>query len=210
VNVYRFAAPHRSTVRFGPEYRAEAFVVPAAHDETLLVSAAFTTSAGGAPLVARALRGNVYVRAAAHRLGATIVCQDAALAEAEGLDELRGTRWTGEHTRGALTPSDGAVVRVRDWVRRSGGPPLRPARGAVREWRPRAQLSVWEMHTRDCPTCRRAHADAQAAGTVLLGASVAAAAAGHVGVALALAALSEACRAAVRWLEVFDVDFHAP
>ena len=40
----------------------------------------------------------------------------------------------------------------------AGGPPLKPTeKSDVRRWRARHKISVWEMHTRDCPTCRRAH-----------------------------------------------------
>jgi hypothetical protein len=142
-----------------------------------------------------------------HRLGSAIVCQDAVLAEADGLDDLRGERWTGERIRGGLTSSDGAVVRLRSWMRKSGGPPLQPARDEVRRWEVRRRLSVWEMHTRDCPTCRRAHADSAATAKVLLGVSAAAAAAGHLPASLSLLLISEFSRQTSRWFEEFDVRF---
>jgi len=209
VNSYQFTAPHRTTVRFGPEFQLQGFIVPASYDETLLVSAAFSKSGPG--VGGRLLKGtqlaNPFLTAVLHRLGTTTVCQDAVLAEADGLDDLRGERWTGEKTRGGLTSSDGAVHRLRGWMRRSGGPPLRPARDDVKRWQPRHQLSVWEMHTRDCPTCRRAHDDAKATAKVLLVASVAAAASGQLPTALALVAHAELSRAVSRWFEVFDVRF---
>jgi hypothetical protein len=39
--------PRDHAVRFGDMYRAEGFIVPVSHDETLLVSAAFSTPAPG-------------------------------------------------------------------------------------------------------------------------------------------------------------------
>ena len=133
--------------------------------------------------------------------------QDAVLAEADGLDDLRGERWTGEQAEGRLTPSDGAVVRLRSWMRRSGGPPLMPATEDVKRWKVRRHLSVWEMHTRDCPTCRRAHDDAAATAKVLLAVSLAAAAGGLSTAALALLLTSEVSRQTALWFEEYDVKF---
>ena len=138
VNSYRFLAPHRTTVRFGPAYRAEGFLVPTAADETLLVSAAFsvpgcaavrpvpprapTPSAAaltldharhaprrpglGGNLLKAAQRANPFLTAILHRTGVKIVCQDAVLAEADGLDDLRGEVHThrGSHPRVARWP----------------------------------------------------------------------------------------------------------
>ena len=209
INSYSFTAPHRTTVRFGPAYRAEGFIVPASYDETLLVSAAFSTPGpgiGGNIMIA-AQRANPFLTAALHRLGTTIVCQDAVLAEADGLDDLRGERWTGEKMSGGLTESDGAVVRLRSWMRRSGGPPLQPVHDDVKRWSVRHRLSVWEMHTRDCPTCRRAHADSAATAKALLAISVAAAASGQVPAAITLFMTSEISRQTSLWFEHFDVKF---
>jgi hypothetical protein len=188
----------------------EAFLVPSAHDETLLVSSAFSmpTPGLGGTFLRNAQRGNPLLVAVLHRLGAGVVCQDAALAEAEGLDELRGERWTGERTKGGLTTADGAVIRTRKWLRRSGGPPLQPTSPeAVRRWRVRRHLSVWEMHTRDCPTCRRAHDDAEFTAKALLGVSAVAAAAGHVPAAISLLGTAELSRATANWFETFEVRF---
>jgi len=209
VNSYRFQAPHRSTVRFGPAYRAEAFIVPAAYDETLLVSAAFSTPSPGigGELLKGAQRANPFLTAVLHRLGTTIVCQDAVLAEADGLDDLRGERWTGERTRAGLTEADGAVVRIRKWLRRSGGPPLMPDYQDVKRWETRRRLSVWEMHVRDCPTCRRAHDDAAATSKVLLAISLAAAASAQLPSAIALLLTSEISRQTALWFEEYDVRF---
>ena len=209
VNSYRFMAPHRTTVCFGTDLRAEGFVVPSAHDETLLISAAFSTSLSLEVISCmRHVRlANPFLTAVMHRLGASVVCQDAVLIEAEGLDELRGDRWTGERTRGGLTPPDGAVHRLRGWIRRSGGPPLRPSRDAVRDWTPRRSVSVWHMHTRDCPTCRRAHRDAKATSRGMLVVGLAFAASGHVALSLACLAHAEFSRGIERWFEEFDVDF---
>ena len=149
VNSYRFLAPHRTTVRFGPAYRAEGFLVPTAADETLLVSAAFSVPGPGlgGNLLKAAQRANPFLTAILHRTGVKIVCQDAVLAEADGLDDLRGERWTGERTSGGLTASDGAVVRLRKWLRRSGGPPLKPTeKSDVRRWRARPPLGVGDAH----------------------------------------------------------------
>ena len=63
------------------------------------------------------------------------------------------------------------------------------------------------MHTRDCPTCRRAYEDSKATAKVLLVVSVAAAASGQLPTALALVAHAELSRAVSRWFEVFDVRF---
>ena len=210
VNSYRFLAPHRTTVRFGPAYRAEGFLVPTAADETLLVSAAFSVPGPGlgGNLLKAAQRANPFLTAILHRTGVKIVCQDAVLAEADGLDDLRGERWTGERTSGGLTASDGAVVRLRKWLRRSGGPPLKPTeKSDVRRWRARHKISVWEMHTRDCPTCRRAHDDAEATAKVLLVAAAAAAASGELAAAVTLLMTSELSRRTALWFETEDVKF---
>ena len=212
VNSYLFRAPHRSTVKFGPSFGFEAFIVPATHDETLLISAAFSTPApgSGANLLRSAQVANPILAAVLHRLGAGVVCQDAALAESEGLDDLRGERWTGERTPGGMTTSDGAVLRVRKWLRRTGGPPLTPLqRDEVRRWEPRRHISVWEMHTRDCPTCRRAHDDAQFTSKVLLGVSTAAAAAGNLPAAISMLGVAELSRGTAHWFRNFDVRFDA-
>ena len=209
VNSYRFLAPHRTTVRFGPAYRAEGFIVPAAYDETLLVSAAFSTPGPGigGNIMIGAQRANPFFTALLHRLGTTIVCQDAVLAEADGLDDLRGERWTGERMRNGLTESDGAVIRLRSWLRRSGGPPLMPVKDEVKQWRHRKRLSVWKMHVRDCPTCRRAHDDAEATAKVLLAMSLAAAASGQLPAAIALFLNAEVSRQTALWFEYYDVKF---
>jgi hypothetical protein len=109
--------------------------------------------------------------------------------------------------RGGLTESDGAVVRLRSWMRRSGGPPLQPVHDDVKRWSVRHRLSVWEMHTRDCPTCRRAHADSAATAKALLAISVAAAASGQVPAAITLFMTSEISRQTSLWFEHFDVKF---
>ena len=209
VNSYRFVAPIATTARFGNSYRAEGFIVPGAYDETLLVSAGFSTPSPGlgGRLLVGAQRQNPFLTAVLHRLGTAIACQDAVLAEADGLDDLRDERWTGEQAKGGLTTSDGAVKRVRMWLRRSGGPPLQPAREDVKRWAVRDRLSVWEMHVKHCPTCRRAHDDAAFTAKVLLGFSAAAAASGQLAPALALAATSEASRVTSEWFETFDVNF---
>ena len=209
VNSYHFRAPHRTTVRFGPSYRAEGFIVPAAYDETLLVSAAFSVPepGRGAHFIKSMQQANPFLTAVLHRLGTTVVCQDAVLAEADGLDNLRGERWTGERAKGGLTDSDGAVIRLRTWMRRTGGPPLMPASDDVKRWKVRRELSVWEMHTRDCPTCRRAHDDSAATAKVLLAFSIAAAASGLLPAALALLLNSEISRQTSRWFETYDVKF---
>lgn len=211
VNSYTFRAPHRTTVRFGPAYRAEGFIVPTAYDETLLVSAAFSTPGPGigGNMMKHAQRANPFLTALLHRLGTTIVCQDAVLAEADGLDDLKGERWTGELLKPApaLTESDGAVIRLRSWMRRTGGPPLMPAENDVKRWKVRRQLSVWEMHTRDCPTCRRAHDDAAATAKALLVFSLAAAASAQLPAALSLLVTSELSRQTSLWFESYDVKF---
>ena len=210
VNSYRFLAPHRTTVRFGPAYRAEGFLVPTAADETLLVSAAFSVPGPGlgGNLLPAAPRATPARTAPRPRPGVTIVCQAELLAEADGLDDLRGERWTGERTSGGLTASDGAVVRLRKWLRRSGGPPLKPTeKSDVRRWRARHKISVWEMHTRDCPTCRRAHDDAEATAKVLLVAAAAAAASGELAAAVTLLMTSELSRRTALWFETEDVKF---
>ncbi len=185
--------------------------MPASYDETLLVSAAFSIPGPGigGHALKYAQRANPFLTAILHRLGTTIVCQDAVLAEADGLDDLRGERWTGERLSPApaLTESDGAVIRLRSWMRRSGGPPLMPAEGDVKRWKVRRHLSVWEMHTRDCPTCRRAHDDASATAKALLVFSLAAAASAQMPVAITLLMTSELSRQTALWFERYDVKF---
>ena len=63
------------------------------------------------------------------------------------------------------------------------------------------------MHTRDCPTCRRAHDDAEATAKVLLAASVAAAASGQLAAAVTLLMTSEISRRTALWFEYEDVKF---
>ena len=82
-----------------------------------------------------------------------------------------------------------------------------PAQMDVKRWEMRRTLSVWEMHTRDCPTCRRAHDDAEATAKVLLAASVAAAASGQLAAAVTLLMTSEISRRTALWFETEDVKF---
>ena len=99
-------------------------------------------------------------------------------------------------------------MRLRKWLRRSGGPPLKPTeKSDVRRWRARHKISVWEMHTRDCPTCRRAHDDAEATAKVLLVAAAAAAASGELAAAVTLLMTSELSRRTALWFETEDVKF---
>ena len=83
---------------------------------------------------------------------------------------------------------------------------MSPTEG-VRRWKIRRELSVWEMHTRDCPTCRRAHDDSAATAKVLLMVSLAAAASGQMLTAVALLMTSELSRQTSLWFETFHVKF---
>ena len=56
-NSYRFMAPHRTTVRFGPTYRAEGFIVPAAYGEW----SSYTCSADDLACYAARVRRNNYL-----------------------------------------------------------------------------------------------------------------------------------------------------
>jgi len=207
-NSYNFFAPIASSNRFGDHFRAESFCVPSRADETLFISASFETPApgGGGELLRHLQRANPFFTAMMHRIGTSVVCQDSILCEADGIDEMRGERWTGERTRGGLTKSDGAVVRLRNYMRMHGAP-LTPSRADVRQWEPRQELSVWHMHTRDCPSCRRAHSDAKATAKVLLLVGVAAAATNHVDAAVWLLVVAEMSRGVSRWFETFHVQF---
>ena len=119
--------------------------------------------------------------------------------------DLRGERWTGERTSGGLTASDGAVVRLRKWLRRSGGPPLKPAEKSDVRRGARATRSRCGRCTRATARRRRAHDDAEAK-KVLLVAAAAAAASGELA-AVTLLMTSELSRRTALWFETEDVKF---
>ena len=82
-----------------------------------------------------------------------------------------------------------------------------PVKDEGKQWRHRKRLSVWKMHVRDCPTCRRAHDDAEATAKVLLAMSLAAAASGQLPAAIALFLNAEVSRQTALWFEYYDVKF---
>lgn len=133
---YVFRAPHTVGISFDDVLRINAFVVPLAADETLLLSAASTPHTR----FARLLRIRApHARALAHRLGVTIAQQDARVMALE--------------TDGATMPMeyDGAITRVRRYMRKAGDPIPLPR---FRDPPDRRAMSAWHMHGCRCPTCR--------------------------------------------------------
>ena len=108
-------------------------------------------------------------------------------------------------------PARRAARRVagRHRLARCGGSLPAPRRAALvrAAGGARHKISVWEMHTRDCPTCRRAHDDAEATAKVLLVAAAAAAASGELAAAVTLLMTSELSRRTALWFETEDVKF---
>ena len=82
-----------------------------------------------------------------------------------------------------------------------------PAQVDVKRWEMRRTLSVWEMHTRDCPTCRKAHDDAEATAKILLLMAILSAAAGYMPAAFSLVLHAEFSRQVAKWFEEYHVNF---